>query len=108
MNQGGIVGRTESTGLGVYYATRDLLDNKKLMEMYGITPGIAGKDYIVQGFGNVGYWASKFIVENGGKLVGVAEWDGSIYNENGIDPDDLNEYKIHRGGVKKYPKVTHE
>jgi glutamate dehydrogenase (NAD(P)+) len=40
----------------------------------------------VQGFGNVGYWASKFFVEEGAKLVGVAEFDGSIYNEDGIDP----------------------
>lgn len=47
MNQGGIVGRTESTGLGVYYATRDLLDDAELMAKYGIETGIAGKSYIV-------------------------------------------------------------
>lgn len=97
------MGRTESTGLGVYYATRDLLNDKELMAAYGIETGIAGKTYIIQGFGNVGYWAAKFITENGGKIVGVAEWDGSIYNEEGFNPEELNDFKIHKGGILKYP-----
>lgn len=59
----------------------------------------------MQGFGNVGFWASHFITRNGGILVGVAEWDGSIYNTNGIDPTHLNEYKKAKGGVAKYPKA---
>jgi glutamate dehydrogenase (NAD(P)+) len=46
----------------------------------GVAKGIAGKSFIVQGFGNVGYWASKFFVEAGAQLVGVAEVGGSIYN----------------------------
>jgi len=54
----------------------------------------------------VGYWASKFIVENGGTIVGVSEWDGSIYNENGFCPEELMEFKIHKGGLGKFPKVT--
>ena len=45
----------------------------------GVSPGIKGKKFIVQGFGNVGYWASKFFIEEGATLVGVAEFDGSIY-----------------------------
>ncbi len=53
----------------------------------GVQPGIKGKKFVVQGFGNVGYWASKFFFEEGAQLVGVAEYDGSIYNENGINPD---------------------
>lgn len=47
----------------------------------------------------MGYWAAKFITENGGTVIGVAEWDGSIYNEHGIDPDELNEFKLHKGGI---------
>jgi len=76
------------------------------MAKYNIQTGIAGKSYIIQGFGNVGYWAAKFIVENGGTIVGVAEWDGSIYSENGFDPDELNEFKTHKGGIAKFPKAT--
>lgn len=86
-NLGGIKGRTEATGLGVFYATRQVLNNAEVVKNLGVTEGVEGKSIIIQGFGNVGYWASKFFVEAGSKLVGVAEFDGSIYNEEGINPD---------------------
>lgn len=54
----------------------------------------------------MGYWASKFITENGGKIVGIAEWDGSIYNEKGFDPEELFEFKSIKGGLGKFPKVS--
>lgn len=73
--------------MGVFYCARQVLTNEKVANNLGVEPGIRGKTFIVQGFGNVGYWASKFFVEEGAKLVGVAEFDGSIYNENGIDPE---------------------
>lgn len=69
----------------------------------GVDVGIKGKKFIVQGFGNVGYWASKFFVEEGAQLVGVAEFDGSIYNENGIDPEELNNYKAKNKGIANFP-----
>lgn len=62
-NLGGIKGRTESTGLGVFYATRQVLNHSQVTRNLGIEKGIKGKTFIVQGFGNVGYWASKFFVE---------------------------------------------
>lgn len=49
-----------------------------LMKKYDLNPGLKGKTFIVQGFGNVGYWASKYMTEYGAKLIGVAEVDGSI------------------------------
>lgn len=70
--QGGVSGRRESTGLGVFYSTRQLLNDPWTTKKLGVEKGIAGKTFIVQGFGNVGYWASKFFVEAGAKLVGVA------------------------------------
>lgn len=91
---GGIKGRTESTGLGVYYATKEVLQNAQICKMMKISPGLEGKKFIVQGFGNVGYWASKFFTRAGAQLVGVGEFDGSIYNSNGIDPEDLKQYII--------------
>jgi len=94
ISQGGIRGRTESTGLGVFYATRDLLENEDLTKYLGVETGIKGKSFIVQGFGNVGYWAAHFIHHYGGKIIGVSEFDGSMFNPDGIDPDDLQEYKI--------------
>lgn len=95
LSEGGIVGRTESTGLGVYYGIRELINDEELMKKLcpGMPLGIGGKTYIIQGYGNVGYWAAKFITENGGKVIGVTEVDGSIFNSKGFDPEDLNTYK---------------
>lgn len=74
----------------------------------GVDIGIKGKSFIVQGFGNVGYWASKFFVEEGAKLVGVAEFDGSIYCQDGISPDALFHYKNqNKGGIKNFPGATY-
>ena len=102
-NVGGISGRTESTGLGVFYCTRQILADARVTKNLGVAPGIKGKKFILQGFGNVGYWASKFFIEEGAILVGVAEFDGSIFMEEGICPDNLLEHKKRTGGVRNYP-----
>lgn len=88
----------------MFYATKYLLENKEFMESINVPRGIKGKTFIVQGFGNVGIWASKFIEKEGGKIIGVAEWDGSIYKEDGFDVDDLIHYKETKGGIKGYPR----
>lgn len=101
--QGGISGRRESTGLGVFYATRQLLNDDWTTKKLNVEKGIEGKTFIVQGFGNVGYFASKFFTEAGAKLIGVCEMDGSIYNPNGIDAEDLKKYLVeHNGSIKGY------
>ena len=100
---GGIRGRTESTGLGVYFVTKKVLENPAIAKNLGIAPGIANKKFIVQGFGNVGYWASKFFVEGGAKLVGVAEFDGSIYNKDGIDPEELFNHRKNKKTILHFP-----
>ena len=61
ISQGGIEGRTESTGLGVYYAVRELLNTQSFVDRCGLTTGIEGKTFLVQDFGAVGYWPPKFI-----------------------------------------------
>ena len=61
ISQGGIEGRTESTGLGVYYAVRELLNTQSFVDCCGLTTGIEGKTFLVQDFGAVGYWPPKFI-----------------------------------------------
>merc|ERR1712137_909582 len=79
VHSGGIRGRTEAIGLGVYYGIREFLNNDIIAQKMGVSTGIKGKSVIVQGFGNVGYWACKFLEENGAKIIGVGEWNGSIY-----------------------------
>jgi glutamate dehydrogenase (NAD(P)+) len=91
--QGGIDGRTESTGLGVFYGLREACNNPFLAEKHGFSLGIHDKTFIVQGFGNVGFYASKFLTQAGAKLVGVVEWNSSVFNPDGIDPEDLIQYK---------------
>lgn len=54
---------------------------------------------MVQGLGNVGYHASKYMTEAGAKLVGVAEIEGSIYDENGIDLEELIDYRKVKGTI---------
>ena len=106
INQGGIPGRTESTGLGVFYATREILEDTEFCLQNNIPPGLRGKSVIIQGFGAVGYYAAKYMQAYGAKIVGIAEQDGSIYDPNGIDPEDLHAYKTTKKGIKGYPKAA--
>lgn len=103
ISQGGINGRVESTGLGVYFAVREFLKDAELLGKYGISTGYQGKTIIIQGFGNVGYYAAKYMTKAGAKVIGVVEYNGSIYNPAGIDPDALLEYKSHKGKIFGYP-----
>jgi glutamate dehydrogenase (NAD(P)+) len=75
--------------LGVFYGCREILEDYEFCTQAGIPAGLRGKNIIIQGYGAVGYYAAKYMCAYGAKLVGVAEWDGSIYDENGFDPDEL-------------------
>jgi glutamate dehydrogenase (NAD(P)+) len=72
--------------LGVYYSARQILSNEDQLKKLKVEKGLKGKRFIVQGYGNVGYWASKFFVEDGAILIGVAEADGSFICPSGINP----------------------
>src|ERR1700733_469003 len=89
VTQGGVRGRTEATGLGAFYGLRELCNVAEDMAKVGLTPGIEGKKIIVQGLGNVGYHAAKFFYDNGAIIVGLAEYEGGIYNEKGLNIYDV-------------------
>lgn len=105
ISQGGIAGRTESTGLGVYYAVRELVNTPSFYEKAKLTAGLKDKRFIVQGFGNVGYWASKFFHGDGAKITTIVEYNSAIHNPDGFDVDDVKKYFQQKGTLEGYPKA---
>ncbi len=93
ITQGGIRGRKEATGLGVFYGIREVCDVKEDMDALGLTTGVAGKTIVVQGLGNVGYHSAKFFHEAGAKIIAIAEAEGAIYNENGINYEEAFQHR---------------
>ncbi len=93
ISQHGIRGRTEATGRGVFYGLREAVSIAEDMKILGLTPGMEGKRVIVQGFGNVGYHAAKYCQEGGAVIVGIAEYEGGIYDPNGIDVEELLKHR---------------
>jgi len=106
VTQGGVRGRTEATGLGVYYGVREVCNVAEDMKKLGLTTGIEGKKVIVQGLGNVGYHAAKFFSEGGATIVGLAEYEGGIYNENGLDLEKVVAFRKETGSLLNFPGAT--
>ena len=102
---GGIPGRAESTGLGVFYALREFCRDKEYMDRIEMLTGLGDKGVVVQGYGNVGYWVSHFLQKEGAKILGVIEPTGAVYNENGIDADDLKQFLKKHNSLRGYPKA---
>lgn len=106
VTQGGIRGRKEATGRGIYFGVREACSIKEDMALLGLEPGLAGKKVIVQGLGNVGYYAAKFFQEAGAILVGLAEYEGAIYNEKGLDLEKVVQHRKSTGSILNYPGAT--
>ncbi|QXT40696.1 Glu/Leu/Phe/Val family dehydrogenase [Gymnodinialimonas ceratoperidinii] len=101
---GGIQGRVEATGRGVQYALREFFRHPEDIAKAGMSGSLDGKRVIVQGLGNVGYHAAKFLSEEDGCIVThVIERDGVIHNSHGIKIEDLHHWIAEHGGVKGYP-----
>ncbi len=103
IEQGGIRGRIEATGNGVFYGVRHALTFADDMQKIGLAPGIEGKKIVVQGLGNVGYYAARFFQEAGAVIVAVSEYDGAIYNPNGLDVDLVQEHRKESGSILNFP-----
>jgi len=102
----GIHGRKEATGLGVYHGIREALSRAEDMKPLGLEPGIEGKRVVVQGLGNVGYHAAKFLQHQGkAVIVGIAEIEGAISNPRGLDIDAVLEHRQSTGSILNYPRA---
>lgn len=106
---GGIQGRVEATGRGVQYALREFFRHPEDVAKARLSGGLEGKRVVVQGLGNVGYHAAKFLSEEDGcKVIAVAERDGAIVNEDGLDIEALRQWmNRNQGGVKGFPHGIH-
>lgn len=104
--QGGVRGRTEATGLGVFYGIREMVNVEEDMAKIGLEPGIMGKRVIIQGLGNVGYHAAKFFSEAGAIIVGIAEYEGGIYNEQGLELEKVVAHRKATGSILDFAGAT--
>jgi glutamate dehydrogenase (NAD(P)+) len=105
ISQGGIRGRREATGKGIFYGMKEVCSIPEDMKELGLKPGIEGKKVIVQGLGNVGYHAAKFFQEDGAIIIALAEYEGAIYDPNGLDVDDVVKHRKETGSILNYKKA---
>ncbi|KAJ2258311.1 NADP-dependent glutamate dehydrogenase [Coemansia sp. RSA 454] len=103
LSLGGVRGRTEATGLGVYYGIREFLGYPEVQKQMKHHGKIQDTTVIVQGFGNVGYWASKFFESNGAKIIGIVEHDVAAYNPSGINVEQLSLWRKEHGTFRGFP-----
>jgi glutamate dehydrogenase (NAD(P)+) len=106
VTQGGVRGRKEATGRGLYYALREAVSQPADMKKLGLSTGLQGKRVIVQGLGNVGYHAAKFCREGGALLVAVAEREGAIVSAKGLHEHEVFEHRKNTGTILNFPGAT--
>ncbi len=106
LTQGGVHGRREATGLGVFYGLREMCNMTDVMSKLGMTTGIEGKRIIIQGLGNVGYHSAKFFEQAGAKIVALAEYEGSIYNYDGLDVDAVVQHRKNTKSILNFPGAS--
>ena len=103
VTQGGVRGRREATGLGVFFGLREVCNMTESMKKLGLPIGVEGKRVVVQGLGNVGYHSAKFFQDAGAKITGLAEYEGAIYCEDGLDVDEVFQHRRKNGTILNFP-----
>ena len=107
ITQGGVRGRKEATGLGVFFGIREVCNMPDVMKTFlGLSIGVEGKKVVVQGLGNVGYHSAKFFREHGSVIIGIAEHDGSIFKADGLNEEEVFQHKKATGSILNFPGAT--
>ncbi|GAA6187614.1 Glu/Leu/Phe/Val dehydrogenase [Litorivita sp. NS0012-18] len=108
LNAGGIAGRVEATGRGVQYALREFFRHPEDIAAAHLSGTLGDQRIIVQGLGNVGYHAAKFLSEeDGAKIIGIIEHDGALHDPEGINVEAVRDWIVTHGGVAGYPHAAH-
>ena len=103
VTQGGVRGRREATGLGVFYGLREVCDMPDVMKKIGLETGVQGKKVVIQGLGNVGYHTAKFFHEAGAKVIALAEYEGAIISDKGLDIEAVFQHRKKTGSILNFP-----
>ena len=104
VHMAGIEGRVEATGRGIQYALREFFREPLDMKRANLSGSLDGQRIIVQGLGNVGFHAAKFLSEeDGAKVIGIIERDGAVFSERGLDVEQVKAWRQETGGVRDYP-----
>ncbi len=106
ITQGGVRGRREATGLGVFFGLREVCNMPDVMKKLGLATGVEGKKVCIQGLGNVGYHSAKFFQDAGSVIVGLAEYEGAIWSDKGLDVDAVVAHRKQTGSILNFPGAT--
>jgi glutamate dehydrogenase (NAD(P)+) len=105
---GGIRGRTEATGRGVVYAIREFFRHPDDIKSAGLKGELEGKRIIVQGLGNVGYYAAKLLdEEDDAKIIAIVEWDGALINDDGLAVEAVRQHINEHKTIKGFADATY-
>lgn len=108
VQHGGIRGRKEATGRGVQYALQEFFRHPEDVKKAGLSGGLKDKRIIIQGFGNVGYHAAKFLSEeDGAKIIAVIKSDGMLYNDEGLPVEDIHRHMLAHKSFKGFPNARY-
>ena len=104
LHHGGIQGRVSATGRGVQFAIREFFRHSEDVKSAKMTGSLEGKTCVIQGLGNVGYHAAKFLSEEDGVIItAVIERDGALINDQGINIEDLYQHINEHGSISNFP-----
>jgi glutamate dehydrogenase (NAD(P)+) len=106
VTQGGVRGRLEATGRGVFFGLREVCSHADDMKQLGLDRGLEGKRVVIQGLGNVGYNAALFCQNGGAVIIALAEYEGAIYNPQGLEVEAVMKHRKETGSILSFPGAT--